>query len=165
MKKRWYMIFGALLSIGVIIGIVWMVNRGVPAINTSAYSYSAEPEAGSELQSVPAGDQIQLAGMKVVAQNDQLALHYNEETSEIAVSDRASRQTWYSNPIDRLEDSMASQYEQSMLSSQLVLQYRDLEGNLYTYTNHEKSIANEQFQAEAIADGLRVIYTMGDVSK
>lgn len=165
MKKRWYMIFGALLSIGVIIGIVWMVNRGVPAINTSAYSYSAEPEAGSELQSVPAGDQIQLAGMKVVAQNDQLALHYNEETSEIAVTDRASRQTWYSNPIDRLEDSMASQYEQSMLSSQLVLQYRDLEGNLYTYTNHEKSIANEQFQAESIADGLRVIYTMGDVSK
>jgi len=159
------MIFGALLTIGLIIGIVWMMNRGVPAVNIAAFSHSTELETGSELKSVAVPEQARLAGMKAIAQNDQLVLHYNEETTEIAVTELKSGQTWYSNPVDRLDDSIASQYEQGMLSSQLVVQYRDLEGNLYTFTNYEKSIANEQFQAEAIENGLRVTYTLGDVSK
>lgn len=162
MNKKRYIILGALLTVGLIAGLIAILNRGVPAADVAAFTAIAEPEAGTELKSVA---QPEVAGMKAVAKNDKLVLHYNEETTEIAVTDLASGVTWYSNPVDREADTLASGYEQSILASQLVLQYRDLEGNLYTYSNHEKSIMNEQFQAEAIPDGLRVTYQLGDASK
>jgi len=165
MKKKWIWIIGALLSIGLIIGIIVMMNRGVPAIDVAALSASSEYETGSELKGLAVPQHARIAGMKAVAQNNKLVLHYNEDTAEIAVTELASGQSWYSNPIDREDDTLASLYEQGILSSQLVVQYRDLEGNLYTFSSYEKSVANEQFEAEAITDGLRVTYVLGDASK
>lgn len=162
MNKKLVIILGALLTVGLIASIIFILNRGVPAAEVAAYIETTEMEQGTELKSAA---QATVAGMKAIAQNDRFVLNYNEETTEVAITELASGMTWHSNPVDRAEDEIASGYEQSMLASQLVLQYRDLQGNLYTYSNYEKSIENGQFQAEAIADGLRVTYQFGDVSK
>lgn len=50
-------------------------------------------------------------GMQLVAEDQGLALYYNEETTEIAVRDGKSGEIWYSNPKERDGDSLASAYE------------------------------------------------------
>lgn len=125
----------------------------------SAKSY----EEGKELTFLP--DQAGgVAGMKLTAVQGSLGLYYSPETAEIAVKDHESGSIWYSNPLNRGEDTTASLYEQESLSSQFSLEYRDARTNLFQFRSYPDSAANGQFTAEAIDNGVRVIYTLGDTS-
>ena len=85
--------------------------------------------------------------MQLVAEDQGLALYYNEETTEIAVSDGASGEIWYSNPKERTQDGLASAYEKEVLSSQLNISFRDAIGTLENFPNFSTSITNKQFVA------------------
>lgn len=143
---------------------LYFTSRGVKAVEASAYmEVTAELEAGSEFAPLPDSSKG-VPGMQLVAEDTELSLYYNPETTEVAVKDKRQGQIWYSNPVNREEDSLASGFEKELLSSQLTVLFRDAVGTLESYTNYAQSISNKQFTAESIKNGLRIVYTIGDTS-
>ncbi|XID90286.1 DUF5696 domain-containing protein [Paenibacillaceae bacterium WGS1546] len=140
---------------------IYLANRGVPAISLDAYAPAPEAPRTTELA---LRDDGRVPDMKLAAESDELALYYHPETTEFAVLDKRSGKVWRSNPADREADGKASPYEKEMLASQLSISFRDDMGTMETYSNYAQSIGRGQFQAEAIPNGIRVLYTLGDMS-
>lgn len=139
-------------------------NRGVKAADVAAYvQQTTEPEAGSELKALQ-DSSPGVPGMMLVADNSDLSLYYHPETTEVAIKDKRGNQIWYSNPEKRNEDAIASPYEKEVLSSQILVLFRDSVGTLNTFSNFAKSIGAKQFTAESIKNGVRITYTIGDMS-
>lgn len=147
-----------------IFSVLFFSSRGVKAVEASTYmEVTAELEAGSELTALPDSSKG-VPGMKLVADDTELSLYYNAETTEVAVKDKRQGQIWYSNPANRNEDILASGFEKELLSSQLTVLFRDSVGTLDTFTNFAQSISSKQFTTESIKNGIRIIYTIGDTS-
>lgn len=143
---------------------LFFTSRGVKAVEASSYmEVTAELEAGSELTALPDSSKG-VPGMQLVADDTELSLYYNAETTEVAVKDKRQGHIWYSNPVNRAEDTLASGFEKELLSSQLTVLFRDAVGTLESYTNFAQSISSKQFTAESIKNGLRIVYTIGDTS-
>ncbi|MDQ0058571.1 DUF5696 domain-containing protein [Paenibacillus harenae] len=152
----------AIIIIAVVLLLV--IDRGVKAVDTTSYlETTAELEAGSELKALPDSSQG-VPGMKLVADNAELSLYFNPETTEVAVKDKRQNRVWYTNPEKRNEDTIASPYEKEVMSSQVSVLFRDSVGTLNTFTNFGKSISSKQFTVESIASGVRITYTLGDMS-
>lgn len=144
--------------------VLFLSSRGVKAVDASSYmQVTAELEAGKELSALP-DSSSGVPGMVLAAESAELSLYYNVETTEVAVKDKGTEQIWYSNPVSRNEDTLASGFEKELLSSQLTVLFRDAVGTLESYTNFAQSISNKQFMAELIPNGLRITYTIGDTS-
>ncbi|MEO3946631.1 DUF5696 domain-containing protein [Gorillibacterium sp. CAU 1737] len=163
-KRKIGMLVLACTLILVIAGIIYTKNVGAPAVSASAYAKdSAELAPGKELEKLSSSS-AGVPGMDLVADNANYGLYLQSETTEIAVLDKKSGQIWYSNPQDRNEDAKASPFEKGVLSSQIVLSFRDTVGTLETYSNFAQSIEKKQFKLESIEGGIRVTYTLGDMS-
>lgn len=166
MKKRKRII--TLLACAVILGIAGgflLLNQGAPAADPADYKPApAAPEAGKELRALPDAGSGGVPGMTLVAESEALALYYNEQTAEVAAKDRKSGEVWYSNPAGRNEDAIASPFEKEVMSSQFAVSFRDEIGTLETYWSYPWSVVNRNFTAESLENGLRVTYTLGDVS-
>nr|WP_208414522.1 DUF5696 domain-containing protein [Paenibacillus castaneae] len=151
-------------AICVIVSSLFFMNRGARAIDATAYTkVTTELETGNELKALPDSSKG-LPGMKLVADNSDLSLYYNTETTEIAVKDKHQGRVFYSNPVNRDEDAKASAFEKEVMSSQITVLFRDTVGTLDTYTNFTRSISNKQFTVESIENGIRITYTIGDMS-
>ncbi|WP_274361293.1 DUF5696 domain-containing protein [Paenibacillus thermotolerans] len=163
-RTKWYAALAFVLVAGIAALLIYYINKGVPAIQTASYiERTAEPVQATELTFKPDPSNA-VPGMKLVADNDALALYFHPETTEFAVMDKKSRKVWRSNPENRNEDSLASPFEKESLSSQLVITYRNSMGTIYTFSNFAQSINRGQFQAESIENGIRITYTLGDLS-
>ncbi|WP_366289567.1 DUF5696 domain-containing protein [Paenibacillus sp. AN1007] len=166
-RQRLYTVLAAGTAVILIAGsLLYMSSRGIPAVDVSGYletTTEAYPVTGEPI-SFLADTSQGVPGMKLAAQDQGLALYYNEETTEIAVRDENSGQIWYSNPPERNEDSLASAYEKEVLSSQLNVSFRDAIGTLENFPNFGASISSKQFTVGPIEQGVRVTYTVGDTS-
>ena len=147
-------------------GLLYMNNRGLPAIEVAAYLEATTEAIPAETETLKylADTSQGVPGMQLVAEDQGLALYYNEETTEIAVRDGASGEIWYSNPKERTQDTLASAYEKEVLSSQLNISFRDAIGTLENFPNFSTSITNKQFVAANVDGGIRITYTLGDTS-
>lgn len=166
MKKNKIAIWGwGMVLICVVLVTVTLLYSGAPISPKLKEDRAATSpyEEGKELTYLPdQGDGVE--GMKLVALQGSLGLYYQPETTEIAVKHHENGQIWYSNPVGRAEDKTASVYEQESLASQFSLEFRDDQTNLLQFRSYSDSVARGQFTAEAIENGLRVIYTLGDSS-
>jgi len=61
--------------------------------------------------------------MKMVAENDYLALYIDEGSTEVAVRDKKTGRVWYTNPPDRSEDPIAAAINKDKLNSQITVVY------------------------------------------
>lgn len=168
MKKRprkGIILLLACAAVLVLAGGLLLFGRGAPAVDSSVYrKVPTAPEVGKKLASLK-DETAGVPGMKLVAQNEALALYYNEKTAEVALSENKSGEIWYSNPAARDDDKIASPFEKEVLSSQLGVSFRDEIGTLETYWSQPWSVANGNFSAESLENGgIRVTYTLGDVS-
>ncbi|OME99414.1 hypothetical protein BK124_07375 [Paenibacillus amylolyticus] len=166
-RQRLYTVLaGGTAVIMIAAGLLYINNRGVPAVEAATYldtTTKAMPVTEDPLQFLSDSSQG-VPGMQLVAEDQGLALYYNEETTEIAVRDGKSGEIWYSNPKERAEDGLASAYEKEVLSSQLNVSFRDSMGTLENFPNFSSSISNKQFTVGQIDQGIRVNYTLGDTS-
>ncbi|WP_339303329.1 DUF5696 domain-containing protein [Paenibacillus sp. FSL R5-0519] len=166
-RQRIYTVLaGGAAVIMIAAGLLYINNRGIPAVEAAAYldtTTRAMPVTEEPLKFLVDSSQG-VPGMQLVAEDQGLALYYNEETTEIAVRDGKSGEVWYSNPKERAEDGLASAYEKEVLSSQLNVSFRDSMGTLENFPNFSSSISNKQFTVDQIDQGIRVNYTLGDTS-
>lgn len=100
--------------------------------------------------------------MVLAAENDQFKLYTNPTTSHVAIYDKESGMTAYSNPVDLESDELATGSNRSELQSQIVIEYFDSNRNRVRLNNYDMSIANEQFTLEHIEDGIRYTYVLVD---
>jgi len=103
-------------------------------------------------------------GMKLAAESDTLRLYVDTETGNTAVYDKRNSNTVYAVPPDVDDDPLASDLNKSLLKSQVTINYFTSGRVPGRFNSFDHAVATEQFRLESIDNGLRVIYTVGDIS-
>ncbi|MCX7658072.1 MAG: DUF5696 domain-containing protein [Oscillospiraceae bacterium] len=150
--------------------LVCLVVAGAAVFNIvylKKYDYSHlikayESETGAEFKSL--GADAKVPDMDKCAENDNLALFISTKTAEIAVLDKRSGKVWRSNPADRDSDALANDVTGASLASQFDITYYNSQRKESTFYSYTDSVAKGQFKIEGIKDGIRVTYTLGDLS-
>ncbi len=140
----------------------WYLNRY--QFYAEHEQYIAEPEAalpGSEFTGLEDAEPS-VAGMKLAASNDNLKLYANEKTGEVAVYDKRTGQTVYSNPPEADSDAIANKTNKGYLKSQFLVEYYNAGLTTNTYDSFSKCVELGNIAAEAIDGGVRFIYEVGD---
>lgn len=106
-----------------------------------------------------------LAGMKLTAENDEIELYINPETTEIAVKNKRDGYAWFSNPVGRENDAIASPLYKSEMSSQVVLSYYNDKGQINNLNSFDSSVTKKQFNVQNIDGGVKVVYQIGTINK
>lgn len=124
----------------------------------SSYEY----EEGSAFTPLGEGS-ADVAGMALAAENDTLQLYADTESGTVAVVDKRNGQVTYSNPLDADEDQVASGTNKSYLKSQIILDYFNTSRTQGTFDSYNYCTSRGQLETQSIKDGIRFIYTMGDM--
>lgn len=126
----------------------------------SSYTY----EEGSEYSA----SKTSLQGKKdykLVTENDTLQLYLNKKTTDVAVLDKRTGEVTFGIPQDADQDPVANAANKKVLKSHLIVDFFNASRTKGTYDSFSMSVDKEQFDFEAIENGVRVIYTLGDFSK
>lgn len=103
-----------------------------------------------------------LLQMEKMAENEHLKLYLNKTTAEIAVVDKKSGYSWFSNPQSRQADTIATPLYQAELASQLIVNYFSENGQLIRMNSYDESVMKQQFSIEPMDDGVQVTYLLGN---
>lgn len=125
----------------------------------SAYEY----EEGTTFSPVSEAS-ADVEGMVLAKENENLKLYVNVESGETAVYDKRNGQTIYSNPIDADQDEIANGTNKNYLKSQIILDYFNTARTQGTYDSFSYCTEKGQLEVESIKDGVRFLYTMGDLT-
>lgn len=101
------------------------------------------------------------AEFDLYVESDTAVLYMNSLTTEIALKHKHSDTVWYSNPVNRDQDSIARGNIKDELNSQLIFDYHNPEGIRQTMNNYGDSIRHSQFDISEIENGFRVDYLIG----
>ncbi len=118
-------------------------------------------EEGAEAFEPLSGGRGEVPGFVLAAETETLELYVNMEDSQVAVYDRRNGNITYSNPQE--EDPIARSVNEEELKSQIGLLYYNPKRTAMTMNNYTMSIAKEQFELRRLKNGVRVIYTLGDL--
>ncbi|KQO17590.1 DUF5696 domain-containing protein [Paenibacillus sp. Leaf72] len=106
-----------------------------------------------------------IAGMKGVAENDQLRLFVDDQTGAIAVLIKQTGEIWNSNPLDRGSDSLATGVNKDLLSSQIKIDFYNSFGQINSINSYTDSVAHKQINVTEIPSGISVSYQFGTTAK
>ncbi len=170
MKKKMSVIKKIILSVvsvAVVIVAVYMIYNLVHYKLFRDYKeYLGDNEAYEEgtLFTAKSDASPSVAGMQLAAENDFLKLYIDTKTAETAVYDKRSGVTVYSNPVNSEDDPLAGKTHKAYLQSQLIVDFYNAARNSSTYNSYDYSTSRGQFEVQGITDGVRVLYTLGDMS-
>lgn len=116
----------------------------------AAASYPVKAEAASAPQ-----------GMKLVSENEYLALYINEEDASVAVFDKEGANYWYTNPLNADEDAIASKYYKRALKNQLSVQFFNENVQSQTMDSYADCVSNGAFSIAESGNGVSVLYNFG----
>jgi len=162
LAKKWIIIFAA-------IALIAGCSNAQPA-NDRIQEQEPEHET-TQLPSVEAKPvtaaftNAAVANMKGMLENDQLQLFVQEETGEIAIVHKKSGEVWYSNPLERDTDPIASGVNKDMLSAQLKLDFYNSFGQISSINSYTDSAAYKQLKVENSTDGIKVTYQFGTAKR
>ncbi|WP_338551904.1 DUF5696 domain-containing protein [Paenibacillus sp. KS-LC4] len=106
-----------------------------------------------------------VAGMKGVAENEQLRLFVEDQTGAIAVLIKHTGEIWNSNPLDRDSDSLATGVNKDLLSSQIKIDFYNSFGQINSINSYTDSVAHKQINVTEIPSGISVSYQFGTSAK
>lgn len=159
----------AVLSIVIVAALAWLGNYLVRyqfyddyKAYTKDYNFEYDENAAAFVPAAESKSDVE--GMVLVCENQNLKLYTNTSTAEIAVYDKRNGKTFYSNPQDAEEDTIANQVHKNYLKSQIVVDYFNSARTSSTYDSYSMSAANGQVEAQAMENGIRYIYTIGDTT-
>lgn len=116
-------------------------------------------EQGTEYK--PLSDSgAEVPDMDLVAENDLLKLYADTTTGYVAIYDKATKETTYSNPLAADEDKVANPTNKSRMKSQLVITFLNSARTEGTYNTFSEcvNISADQLTVESIANGIRFNY-------
>lgn len=127
------------------------------------YLNGYETEKGTDFHSLKDSSK-DVDGMELVAENGNLKLYASPDSGNVAVYDKRSKVTTYSNPVDADNDPIANNTNKNYLKSQFVINYYNAAKAMGTYDSYSMAVEKGQLQAQSIDNGVRFIYTLGDFS-
>ncbi len=110
-------------------------------------------------------DQRAPEGMKLAAENEELAMFFGPSSSAVALLDKTSQNWWYSNPPEAEGTSSGSAADN--LKSILQIRYYDQNDVLNVLNSYRSCVANGTFEYEMIPDGIRMLFAFekGEISR
>lgn len=164
LKKK---IFIAVLSVVLGAALIWVVNYLVRyqfydayKAYTKEYEFTYDENATAFVPMTESKSDVE--GMVLVCENDNLKLYTNTETAEVAVYDKRNGKTVYSNPQNADADGIANGTHKNYLKSQLVVDYFNASRTSASYDSYSMSVESGQVEAQAMENGIRYIYEIGD---
>lgn len=128
------------------------------------YLTSYDYEEGKEFTPI-AESTADVEGMELAAQNGVLKLYVNRETGEAAIVDTRNGQITYTNPPEADNDAIANKTNTNYMKSQLIVDYFNTARTQGTYDSYSYCVEKEdQLKVESIENGVRFIYTLGDLT-
>ena len=128
------------------------------------YLTSYDYEEGKEFTPI-AESAADVEGMELAAQNDVLKLYVNRETGEAAFVDLRNGQITYTNPPNADDDAIANKTNTNYMKSQLIVDYFNTARTQGTYDSYSYCVEQgNQLEIESIENGVRFIYTLGDLT-
>ncbi len=104
------------------------------------------------------------ASTPYVLENDSLRFEMDPKTTKFSLTDKATGQVWYSNPVDANTDTIAVSTNKAMLQSTLVVTYSSSDGTI-DFNNYQYSIENGTYRIEQTDDAVIVTYAVGKIEK
>ena len=101
---------------------------------------------------------------RLVTESDVLELYINDETTDVAVLDKRTGNITFAVPPDADDDEVANRVNKDYLKSHVIVNYYNAARTEGIYDSYSMSVEKEQFTLEAIENGVRVTYEMGDFS-
>jgi len=96
-----------------------------------------------------------------IVENDALQLYVNQETAMIGILDKVHDTTWFSNPINRESDTIASGVNKDVLSAQMEFSFYNSFGQKSNMNTFSDSIQHSQFNIEPLETGVRITFQFG----
>ena len=127
------------------------------------YVSTYEYEVGTELE---LGKQS-LDGyrsFKLVCQTDTLEVYLEKDSTNVAIRDKRTGIITFSAPVNADDDPLANAKNVQYLKSHLIVTYFNASRTLGTYDSYSMAVERDQVTYEAIENGVRVIYDLGDYS-
>ena len=119
-------------------------------------------EEGRAFAALPGGGNV--PGMVLAAENEFLELYTDAVSTNVAVYDKRSGTISYACPPDADEDAFASGLNRSVMKSPITINFYNTRRAAGRYNAYDYAIKDGQVAVEGIADGLRYIYTIGDLT-
>lgn len=101
---------------------------------------------------------------RLVVENDTLEMYLNKKTSNVAIRDKRTGAITFSAPVDAKSDPVANKTNKSYLQAHLIVRYFNSSRAEGIYDSFSMAVNRDQVTYQAIPDGIRVIYEMGDFS-
>lgn len=161
-KKLLYGIVGLIL-LAVAIWVIYFIVRYYSYNHYRDYLSSYEYEEGSTFTPVKESTS-DVEGMVLAAENASIKLYINETNGEVAFYDKRNGTTVYSNPQDADQDTIANETNMNYMKSQLIVDYFNEARTQGTYDSYSYCVTKEQLEVESIKNGVRFLYTIGDLS-
>lgn len=155
-----------ILAVVAVIGLIYLVYYLINYTFYNEYKQylsSYEYEQGTEL--TLKGEK--LAGFedyKLVCETDTLKMYLNSDTSDVAIYDKRSEEVTFAVPSGADDDTIANTMNKNYLKSHIIVNYYNSSRTEGTYDSYSMAVEKGQVSYEAIANGVRVIYDMGDYS-
>lgn len=127
------------------------------------YLSSYEYEEGTEFAAISEA-QSDVDGMVLASENEYLKLYVDTETAYVAIYDKRNGQTTYSNPLAADDDAIANETNKNYLKSQIILDYFNEARKEVTIDSYSFCTSRGQLEVESIDNGVRFLYTMGDLT-
>lgn len=128
------------------------------------YAVTYEYETGKEFVALK-DSSPKVEGMVLAAENDYLKLYTDTASAQIAVYDKRNGKITYSTPKDVEDDPVANPINKKYMKSQFVLEFYNSAMVLSTFDSFSMAVEREQVEVQAIENGIRYIYTLGDFTK
>lgn len=125
---------------------------------------SYEYEQGTTYQALTESDN-KVPGFELVAENDKLKLYAQTATGNVAVYDKRDGSITYSNPINADEDEKANKNNKNYLKSQMMVYYYNAQVKSGNYDTYTQCVQKNQLAWESIENGIRFLYTVGNIPK
>jgi hypothetical protein len=161
MMKR---ILLTLLGIVVIFVVVYLIYYAVHYVSYNKYKEylsSYEYEQGTAYTPI-AEASSDVPGFELVAESENLKLYTDTASANVAVYDKRTGETTYTNPLNADNDTVANAVNKSYLKSQFLLYYYNADvtsGSMCSYTD---SVEKGQYSWEGLEKGIRYIYEVGE---
>lgn len=101
---------------------------------------------------------------RLVTESDVLAMYLNDETTDVAILDKRTGHITFAIPSGAEEDPVANKVNRDYLRSHVIVNYYNAARTEGIYDSYSMSVEKEQFALEAIENGVRVTYEMGNFS-
>lgn len=160
--KKWLWIAVAAVAVIVAAVLTWYLLRYQFNNEYKQYVEACEAApAGTEFQPL-ADAEPSVADYQLVAENDLLKLYCDPEMGFVAVYDKRTGVTTYSNPPLADKDKVGNKTNRGYLKSQLMVDYYN--ANLITgsYSSFADSVDLGEMKVQSIPDGVRFIYNLGE---